>query len=441
MNQFLIKNAHLVDPQVSLDEQGDVLIENDTIVAVGSATQEHDTSHAQVIDASGKVLVPGLVDIHVHFRDPGFEYKEDIVSGSRAALKGGFSDVCCMANTDPVIDNAAVLRAVMSKAHHQAFCKVHAAGACTKGLKGEALADIGEMSALGAVAFTDDGHGVQSSSMMRRVMDYAHPFNKVIMSHCQDEDLVDAGQINEGAVSTRLGLLGWPAAGEEIQISRDMQLAQLTQTPLHIQHLTSAAGVEQLRAAKAQGVPVTCEVTPHHLFLHDSDIDESYNTNFKVNPPLRTQADSDALVQGLLDGTIDCIVTDHAPHAAYEKAREFELAPFGMIGLETSLALMITHLVASGKLSWSQLVSLMAVNPRAILRLDPVRIAPQSRASLTLIDPNASWDVTEQEFESKSSNSAFLGAHLQGRACDVFIDGKHMLIDGALAHQPLSQQQ
>ena len=428
---LILKNVRAVDPQIGLDDVVSVRIEGDKIAEVGSqvTAAEGDT----VRDLSGKVLVPGLVDIHVHLREPGQEYKEDIESGTRAAAAGGFTAVCCMPNTAPAIDNGAMVEAVKGIAAAKGHCRVHVAGCCTKGREGAAIAEMGDMVEHGAVAFTDDGCGVADAGAMRRVMDYANQFGKVVMSHCQDAGLVGNGQVNEGVASTRLALAGWPAEGEEIQIARDILIANLTGTPLHIQHLTTARGLDIVREAKAKGVKVTCEVTPHHLFLNEEALDETYDTNFKVNPPLRTQDDNDALVEGIVDGTIDCIVTDHAPHAKYEKDRPFELAPFGMTGIETSLSLVLTQLVSSGVIDYKRMVELMAVNPRAILGVEPVKLEAGSTADLTVFDPACEWTVTADGFQSKSANSGFLGAHLTGKATDVYVGGAPTLVDGKIA--------
>lgn len=425
----LIKNAHAVDPQVGLDKVVDVLIDGDVIAEVG----ENLSADADVTcDLSGRYLVPGLVDIHVHLREPGFEYKEDIASGTRAALNGGFTDVCCMANTKPVTDTAAGVEYIKARAKEVDNCNVHVAGACTQGLKGEVLAEMGDMDAHGAVAFTDDGRGIQDAGMMRRVMDYAVQFGHPIMDHCQDESLVDKGQVNEGVASTRLGMLGWPAAGEEIHIARDIELARLTGAHLHVQHLTSGHGIELVRAGKAAGVNVTCEVTPHHMFLTEDAIGSDYNTALKVNPPLRTAADAQAIIDAVVDGTVDCIVTDHAPHADFEKAREFEEAPFGMTGIETSLGAVLTNLVNPGTISVSRMVELMCVNPRAIIGIEPVKIEAGSVANLTAFDMDAEWDVTEDYFQSKATNCGFTGAHFKGKVTDVFVKGAAKMRDGVL---------
>ena len=426
---LLLKNAHVVDPSVELDGIVDVLIENDRIARVGEGLAAEG---AEVVDLSGKYLVPGLVDMHVHLREPGFESKGDIESETAAAAKGGFTGVCSMPNTDPVTDNGVVVEYVKSVAAAKGHCRVYPSGAMTKGLKGEVISEMGNMVEHGCVAFTDDGRGIQGAGMMRRAMDYGKMFGKVFMSHCQDDDLVGDGQINEGVVSTRLGLLGWPAAGEELQIARDIQIAELTGAKLHIQHISTAKGLEMVRAAKAKGLPVTCEATPHHLFLTEEALDGTYDTCLKVNPPLRTAADAEALIAGVIDGTVDAIVTDHAPHADWEKSREFELAPFGMTGLETSLGLVITNLVKTGKITFGRMVELMAIEPRKILGLDQVKIAEGSVADLTVFDADQVWTVFEDDFASHAKNSGFKGVELTGRATDVFVGGKRTLANGVV---------
>ncbi|WP_066831934.1 dihydroorotase [Collinsella ihumii] len=426
---LLLKNAHIVDPSVNLDGVADVAIEGDRITAVG---ENLAVEGAEVIDLSGKYLVPGLVDMHVHLRDPGYEHKGDIVSETRAAAKGGMTGVCSMPNTDPVTDNGVAVEYVKSVAAAKGHCRVYPSGAITKGLKGEIISEMGDMVAHGCVAFTDDGRGIQGAGMLRRAMDYGKMFGKVFMSHCQDEDLVGEGQINEGAVSTRLGLLGWPAEGEELQIQRDIMIARLTGAKLHIQHISTARGLEMVRAAKAEGLPVTCEATPHHLFLTEDAIDETYNTSLKVNPPLRTAADAEALREGVADGTVDAIVTDHAPHADWEKSREFELAPFGMIGIEGSLALVLTNLVKTGKITYQRMVELMSIAPRRILGVEEVKIEAGSLADITVFDPEIRWTIGEDGFESRAHNCGFTGTEVCGRATDVFVGGKATLRDGVV---------
>ena len=421
---FLLKGAHVVDPQVGLDGFRDVLIEDGKIAAVSEALEAHD-----------KYLVPGLVDMHVHFRDPGFEYKETIETGSAAAVHGGFTDVATMPNTDPVTDTGAEVRYQIDRAHAAGLCHVRPIGAMTRGEKGESLAEIGDMVIEGASAFSDDGHGVQSAGMMRTCMEYIAQFDRVALAHCEIESLSGHGVINEGRASTRLGMFGWPALAEELEIYRDIELVRLTNCPLHICHISTRKGLDLVRAAKADGLPVTCEVTPHHLFLCEDDITDTYDTNLKMNPPLRTADDAAALREGVLDGSIDCIVTDHAPHAPHEKDCEWEISFFGIVGLETSLPLILQNLVDTGKMSWARLVEVMAVNPRRLLRLDPVSIAEGSAADLTLIDPKKSVEITPEYLKSRSKNSAWLGQTLTGVATDVWAGGRRVLTDGVVTPQ------
>ncbi len=430
---FLLKGAHVVDPQAGLDEVCDVLLDGEKIACVGTDLEAPEG--AEVIDCAGKYLIPGLVDMHVHFRDPGFEYKETIETGSRAATHGGFTDVATMPNTDPITDTGAEVRYQIDRARAAGLCHVRPIGALTRGEKGESLAEIGDMVIEGACAFSDDGHGVQSAGMMRTCMEYVAQFDRVALAHCEIESLSGHGVINEGRASTRLGMFGWPALAEELEIYRDIELARLTKCPLHICHISTRKGLDLVRAAKAEGLPVTCEVTPHHLFLCEDDITDAYDTNLKMNPPLRTADDAAALVEGILDGSVDCVVTDHAPHAQHEKDCEWEISFFGIVGLETSLPLMLQNLVATGKMSWSRLVEVMAVNPRRLLRLEPVTIAAGSPADLTLVDPNKTQVVTPDWLQSKSKNSAWLGQSLTGFATDVFVSGRRTLCDGVVCPQ------
>jgi len=401
----------------------------ESFTGTGSATTEENFSgsglaETEELDIAGKLLVPGLMDMHVHLRDPGQEYKEDIASGTRAAARGGFTAVLAMPNTKPTIDRGSEVAYVLDKARQTASAHVFVAGSLTSGLKGEALAEMGDMLAAGAVAFTDDGRGVQDSGLMRLAMEYASTLGAPVLSHCQVEALVRGGQIHEGVMSTRLGLDGWPAAGEEIQIARDIALCELTGCALHIQHLSTAGGLSLIRAAKSKGLPVTAEVTPHHLFLSEANLDETYNTNFKMNPPLRTAADAAALREALITGEIDCIATDHAPHASHEKSLEFELAPFGVTGLETALSLVLTEMVNKGELPLADLVERMAHAPRRILGLEPVTLTEGAPADLTVIDTEIEWEVCSDDFASKSKNNAFVGSKLKGRASEVFVGGR-----------------
>ncbi len=425
----LLTGGRLVDPSVGLDEVADLLISSGAIASVGRDLElPEDTL---TIDCTEKVVFPGLVDVHVHLREPGREDEETVASGTRAAVHGGFTAVCAMPNTEPICDSGSQVSFLAERAETEGVCRVHPVGAITAGSAGAALAEMGDMVAAGAVAFSDDGRGVQSTGMMRLAMDYAKQFGATIVSHCEVESLVGRGVVNEGVVSTRLGLPGWPSAAEEIQVARDIRLAELTGCRVHIAHLSTARSLELVREAKSRGIPVTCEATPHHLFLDEDAIDATYDTNLKMNPPLRTREDREALVAGLADCTIDCVATDHAPHAAHEKLLEFELAPFGTTGLETALSLLNTHLVSKALLQWSDVARLLCSGPRSALSLLPqVSLAQGSAADITVFDPEAKVEVTREWFESRSVNSAFLGGKLLGKASEVLVGGRLALRNG-----------
>jgi len=424
---LLLRGGRVVDPSLELDEVCDVLIEDGVISKVG---KDLVAAGATVVECAEKIIMPGLVDVHTHLREPGFEYKEDVESGTRAAAHGGFSAVCAMPNTNPVCDEGSAVRFLVERAAERGHVRVYPIGALTVGLKGESLAEMGDMLAEGAVAFSDDGKGVQDAGTMRRVMDYARTFGATVVCHCEDEALVGKGVVNEGVVSTRLGMAGWPSAGEDVAVARDIAIAELTGCRLHLAHVSTAGALQAVREAKARGVAVTCEVTPHHLFLDEDALTPEYDTALKMNPPLRTSADRAALVAGLKDGTVDAIATDHAPHAAHEKALEFELAPFGTTGLETALPLVITNLVAKDTLTWSDVARLMATGPRAALNLPPVTLAEGSVADITIVDPECRVEITPAFFESKSGNSAFLGTTLLGKATEVLVGGQFALRNG-----------
>ncbi|MBI5232140.1 MAG: dihydroorotase [Coriobacteriales bacterium] len=432
-DHILLRGGRLIDPQIDLDTVADVLVSHGEIAAIGEDLEA--PKGAVVIECAEKLVTPGLVDVHTHLRQPGREDEETIASGTRAAVHGGFTAVCAMPNTDPIADEGAAIRFIVETAEQEAYCRVHPIGAITAAQKGEALAEIGDMCAAGAVAFSDDGRGVQRAGMMRLAMDYARTFDATIVAHCEDESLVGRGVVNEGVVSTRLGLPGWPKAGEETQVARDLRIAELTRCRLHLAHLSTAGSIALVREAKAAGLGVTCEVTPHHLFLHEDAIEADYDTNLKMNPPLRTADDCAALRQGLLDGTVDCIATDHAPHARHEKALEFELAPFGTTGLETALPLVATHMVATGEATWAQVVEWMAAGPRRSLSLPKVTLEPGGMADITVIDPEAQVVVSEDWFESRSANSAFLGDKLLGKASEVLVGGRLVLRNGKVVDQ------
>jgi dihydroorotase len=424
---LLLKGGRVVDPAAGLDAVCDVLINDGEIVQVGVGLT---LSAAETLDCTGRIVMPGLVDAHTHLREPGREDEETVATGTRAAARGGFTGVCVMANTEPVADEGAAIRFLLQRAEHTGAVCVHPIGAVTARMEGRALAEIGDMVEEGAVALSDDGCGIQDAGTMRLAMDYIKRFGVPIISHCEDRTLVGRGVVNEGVVSTRLGLPGWPAAGEEVHVARDIRLAELTGCRLHLAHLSTAGSIELVRAAKARGVAVTCEVTPHHLFLSEDDITDLYDTNLKMNPPLRAASDAAALLEGLFDGTVDCIATDHAPHAPHEKALEFELAPFGTTGLETALGLVATHLVATGRAEWSDVVGWMAHGPRAALGLTEMRIEAGYVADITMVDPSEEWVVDAGDFISKSRNSAFLGQRLIGRATDVLIGGYPVMYSG-----------
>lgn len=423
---LLLKGGRVVDAEAGLDAVLDVLVEDGVIAEVG---EELEAPGADVIDCAEKVLLPGLADIHVHLREPGQEYKETIASGTRAAAHGGFTAVACMPNTKPICDTGSKVRFIVERAAAEGVVRVYPIGAITAGQAGEQLAEIGDMAAEGAVAFSDDGRGVQSAGMTRVAMDYVKRFGAPLIAHCEDESLAGDGVVNEGVVSTRMGLPGVPAAAEETMVARDIALAELTGCRLHLAHISTARSLRLVREAKARGLAVTCEVTPHHLFLDEDDL-VSYDTDLKMNPPLRTPADREALVEGLLDGTVDCIATDHAPHAVHEKELEFELAPNGTTGLETALSLVNTHLVSTGTLEWGAVTRLMCHNPRAAANLPEMRLEAGFPADITIVDPEARVEVTTEWFVSKSRNSAFLGQSLLGRASDVLVGGTWVVRKG-----------
>lgn len=428
--KILVKGAHLVDPQQKLDSIADLLVKDGKIAAI--APEIPAQTDYTVIEGKGKYLLPGLVDVHTHFRDPGYEYKETIATGSRSAAKGGYTDVATMPNTDPVTDTGSAIRYQLDRARETGLCHVHPLGALTRDSKGEALAEIGDMVEAGACGFSDDGHGIQSAGMMRTCMEYVSMFDRAVMVHAEDSSLSAKGVVNEGRVSTRLGMFGQPALAEELQVMRDIELCRLTGCALHICHISTERSLELVRAAKAEGLPVSCEVTPHHLFLCEDDITDSYQTNLKMNPPLRTQKDKEALQAGLLDGSIDMLACDHAPHASHEKDCEFEIALFGTLGLETALPLVLTKLLHPGRMSWDAVVERFCIAPRKLLRLDPVELKEGSAADLVLVDPSEEFVASPDFFEGKAKNSAFLGAELKGRATEVICAGRLTLHEGKL---------
>ncbi|MDK2929963.1 MAG: dihydroorotase [Bacillota bacterium] len=418
--RLLLKGGRVVDPQNGLDETMDVLIKEGKVVAVDTAIGAED---ARVLDVRGKVVLPGLIDMHVHLREPGREDEETIETGTLAAARGGFVAVACMPNTDPPLDTGAAVRFVLSRARETGYVRVLPVGAVTRGLGGTELAEIGELRRAGAVAISDDGRPVTNATVMRHAMEYASMFDMPVISHAEDVELSAGGAINEGYWSTRLGLPGIPAAAEETMVARDIFLAELTGARLHIAHVSTAGSVELIRRAKEKGILVTCEATPHHFTLTDEAV-AGYDTNTKVNPPLRTQRDVEAVRQGLADGTIDVIASDHAPHTAEEKEVEYELAAFGMIGLETSLALAVTELVRPGILTLGQLVERMSYGPARTLGLDWPGIVPGAEANITVLDPDASFVVDPAGFASRSRNTPFSGRRLFGKVVATVVEGR-----------------
>jgi len=426
---LLLRNAHLIDPAEGLDAVMELLVGDDgRIAAVGLELETPQGT--DVFDCMEKLVMPGLVDAHTHLREPGREDEETVHSGTRAAALGGFTAVCAMPNTAPVADEGAAIRFLVERAAADGAVRVHPIGAITAGQKGEALAEIGDMVAEGAVAFSDDGRGVQSAGMMRLAMDYVKAFGVPVIAHAEDEALAAKGSMNEGYVSTLMGLPGIPAAAEDVMVARDIRICELTGCRLHVAHLSTAGSLALVRDAKERGLPVTCEVTPHHLFLTEDVLRSGYDTNQKMNPPLRTEADRKALAEGVVDGTVDCIATDHAPHAAHEKQLEFELAPFGTIGLQTALPLVNTHLVATGRIGWDRVVELMAHGPRRAIGLPALHLAAGSVADLTIFDPEARVEVTPEWIASKSRNSAFIGHRLLGRATELLVGGRFVVRGG-----------
>ena len=423
----LLKNGRIIDPANRRDEVGDLLLIDGRIADAAttqSAIRDPKSAINETIDCTGKIISPGLLDIHVHFREPGQSAKETIATGSKAAAAGGFTTVVCMPNTSPSVDNPSVVTWIQEKAKAEACVNILVTGAITKGIAGEELAPIGSMHKAGIVALTDDGHCVQNHEMMRRALEYARMFGLVVMDHCQDYNLVGKGVMHEGYWSTVLGLPGWPALGEEIIVQRNAQLAELTGSPIHCQHLSSGGSVRILRDARARGIPLTGEVCPHHIALTDESI-RSFDTNYKMNPPLRTQADIDALIEGIADGTITVLASDHAPHCKYEKEVEFDMAPFGILGLETELSLFLDILVHKRKaIDLPRLIELYTSSPAKLLGLECGTLTPGAAADVTIIDPGLEWTVDREASASRSRNTPFHGWELKGRAVRTIVSGK-----------------
>jgi len=424
MSGILIKSARLIDPSQGLDGKADVLVEDGKVVACGPKLTAPEG--AQVVDAGGLWLLPGLVDLHVHLREPGGEGKETIASGTRAAAAGGVTSVVAMPNTNPPIDNQALVELVKAKGRSEGVVSVFPAGCITKGRLGQELAEIGELAKSGAVAVTDDGSPVMNAELMRRALEYAGMFNLPVIQHCEDSALANEGVMNEGAVSARLGLRGMPKAAESVMVARDLILCEMTGAHLHLAHLSSAKSVDLVRQAKKRKVRVSCETAPHYLMLTDDALRERpYDTLCKMNPPLGDEQDRLALVAGLQDGTIDAIATDHAPHGSLDKNVEFNLAAFGVLGLETSLALVLDRLVRPGFLTASQAVDKLSCAPARLFSLaGKGSLAPGSDADLCLVDPEESWVVDPEKFQSKSRNTPFAGIRFQGRVKRTMAGGK-----------------
>lgn len=431
--RILIKGGRVVDPKSGTDKQLDIYIENGVIEDIGEdlCAELEDLTELTEIDATGKVVAPGLVDMHCHLRDPGQEYKEDIESGTKSAAKGGFTSIACMPNTNPPIDCAPIVEYVQSRAKQNGCVNVYPIGAITRGLKGELLADIGELKFAGVVAVSDDGKPVQNARLMRRALEYADMFDTLVVSHCEEMQLLDGGVMNEGAVSTRLGLAGISNAVEEIQVARDIILAETTKTRVHICHVSTKGSVELVRQAKKRGVRVTCETCPHYFTLTEEAV-EDFNTNAKMNPPLRTQEDVDAIIEGLADGTIDVIATDHAPHHIDEKNLEFDKAMNGIVGFETALGLGITYLVKTGKLSLQELLRKMTVTPANLLSLNKGMIAQGKPADVIIFNPEEEYTVCVEEFSSKSKNSPYDGYRLHGKVEYTIVGGQIVVNQGIL---------
>jgi dihydroorotase len=420
MPSLWIVNARVIDPAAKRDAAGDLFIKDGKFAAGLSAA---DKKRAKKIDAGGLVACPGLVDIHVHFREPGQTHKETIASGSRCAAAGGFTTVVCMPNTAPVADNAGTIQFIMDAVRRDAVVKVLPTGCITVGMKGQALAPYGSLKRAGIVAITDDGECVQSNELMRRACEYAKMFGLPIMDHCQDQSMTQGAVMNEGVMSTRLGLRGWPNAAEDLIVSRNIILATYTGAHLHLQHISSKFSVEMIRRAKSRGVQITAEATPHHCALTDAAL-VAYDPNFKMNPPLRTEADRQEIIAGLRDGTLDCISTDHAPHTDYEKDREFDYAPNGILGLETALAVSLAVLVRQNKFKLAHVIDLLTRRPARILGLPAGTLAAGAAADVCLFDPAEKWRYDAKAGFSKSSNSPWHGQTLTGRVRTTLVDGR-----------------
>ena len=420
--KILIRNGRIIDPANERDEVGDLFIVDGRIAKQSEIRNQK--SEIEEIDATSLIVSPGLIDTHVHFREPGFGWKETIESGARAAAAGGFTTVVCMPNTSPVADSPSTIAWIKDRAAEVACVRVLPTGAISKNLAGEDLAPIGSLAQAGVVAITDDGHCVQNNELMRRAVEYARMVGVPVLDHCQDYNLVGNGVVHEGYWSTLLGLPGWPAVGEEAIVARDVLLAGCCDHRIHCQHISAGGSVRLLREARARGVPISGEVCPHHIALTDESI-QNFDTDFKVNPPLRAQRDIDALLEGIADGTLDILASDHAPHAKFEKEVEFDAAPFGIVGLETELGLLIDLLFHRHKtIGLPRLIEMLTVNPARLLGLKAGTLSSGAPADITLIDPDLKWMVDAGTFQSASRNTPFDGWELRGRAVRTIVAGK-----------------
>jgi dihydroorotase len=422
---LLIKHGRVIDPAHGIDKIGDVLIKGDRIEKVGEVTGDSKlkTQDCKTIDATGKLVAPGLIDMHVHFREPGDEEEETIASGSQAAVAAGFTSVVCMPNTNPVIENETDVEYIHRKARQARKTHVYTMGAMTKGLQGVELAEMGFMAEAGAVGFTDDGRGVQDPGVMLRALKYAAMLDVVIAQHCQDEQIAGKGVMNAGYYSTILGLPGIDPLAEEAMLWRDIQLVRKTKARYHAQHISTAGSVELIRKAKSDALPITCEVTPHHLLLTEECCAE-YDTNYKVNPPLRSKKDVEALKQAIADGVVDALVTDHAPHLQSEKELEFFTSPFGIASLECALALYVQALIEPGVLEWPGLIRLMTQNPARIIGIEKGTLSKGAQADVTIIDPDAEYQIDVNAFFSKSRNCPYHGWKVKGKIVSTIVGGE-----------------
>lgn len=424
----LLKGGHVIDPANALDEIADVLIENGKIKAVGA---DLPAKGAEIIDVTGKLVTPGLIDMHVHFREPGQEAKEDFASGSMAAAAGGYTTVATMPNTSPVVDTAALVRSLQKRAAEAACVHIEIIGALTKGQKGAELAELGDMTAAGAVAFSDDGHFVERAKVLLNGFDYLRAFDKIIINHDEEPTLVEGGLMNEGHRSAMLGMKGRPTVSEDIAVARDILLAEYADARVHVAHISSGRAVDLVRQAKKRGVKVTAEVTPQHVTMTEDCVSIS-DSSTKINPPLRSKADTEAMLAGLKDGTIDMVVTDHSPHAQEEKDQEYCYAPSGFPGLETALGVMLTDLYHTGRLSLPEIIEKMAWAPARVFGLEAGSLSKGMPADITVIDPELSWIVDDKNFYTKGSHSPFIGRELKGKAVMTLVDGKIVMQDGKI---------